>query len=769
MQRAGGAYIEIRADSKKLPGDLNKAHSKVASTAKKMESSITKAFKRMAFVATAAFAVVAYKTISLVKETALLAARFETLEIVMKQVGKNAGYSAEQMDEFDKNLRATGISMIESRNSLARMAQAQLDLTQATKLGRIAQDAAVIGNINSSEAFQRMIYGIQSGQTEVLKTIGINVNFQNSYMAVAKATNRAVTSFSEAEKATIRLNTVVNYGPRIMGVYIAAMTTAGKKLTSFIRYVDDFKVKMGLAFGPATVMLVDAATKAMKEFQVEISKPEAQEALRMFASNLAKVAVELSKDLPSKISAITEKLDGIWKIISYDPAILEWGLIGLVLGGKKGALLMSSLAHMTTWADNLGKALGLVSAGILDISQVATANFKELQELIDRFDFPDPLKDLQLHAKELKEEIEHLEKVTIGRARFFKGDKEDLIRARIELTEIQSKIAKIKEETFIKGLITFKMPIPPKIPEETIIPKFADVTQEEYKIWKNRSDAYTEMLDGMRKKQLEYFDKSIELRKSFSGRDLEAIIAAEQEKFDIQIEFDDQYFEMGKTRFDLERAQLDRQVKIWEEAEISKDRISKLYADKSLKITQAETEQRLSFYQSMAGGIANVFTQIAQAGGKSSEKAFRLYQAFAITEAIIAANLAAAKVVGQLGIFGIPLSSMVWGMAMANVAMIAAAKPPSYETGIDYVPETGPAILHEGEQVIPKAKARKVEGSQKPTINIILNNPVFQDLETQRQVMAQIASVVAAQVAPGAVVENYNNDGPIRSIVRGGM
>jgi hypothetical protein len=53
------------------------------------------------------------------------------------------------------------------------------------------------------------------------------------------------------------------------------------------------------------------------------------------------------------------------------------------------------------------------------------------------------------------------------------------------------------------------------------------------------------------------------------------------------------------------------------------------------------------------------------------------------------------------------------------------------------------------------------------TIIIKMENPVFQDVATQRRVFAQIAEVIAKKVAPGAVVQNYRDDGQVRAMVRG--
>ncbi|KIA78842.1 hypothetical protein QR66_19255, partial [Chromobacterium piscinae] len=103
----------------------------------------------------------------------------------MTVVGRNAGYSRAELDAFEQGLRSTGITAEESRNNLTRMIQANIDLAQANKIARVAQDAAVIGNLNSSESFAQLIHGIQTAQTDVLRGIGINADFEASYAKLA--------------------------------------------------------------------------------------------------------------------------------------------------------------------------------------------------------------------------------------------------------------------------------------------------------------------------------------------------------------------------------------------------------------------------------------------------------------------------------------------------------------------------------------------------------------------------------------------------------
>jgi hypothetical protein len=152
--------------------ELTRGESAVAQTAAMVDKSLEKvdsAFDRMAEAASrsgniladgfkaAGAAVAGFQVLDAVKNATQLASRYNQLGVVLTTIGQNAGYSSKQQG-YEMGLQRFGISAMESRNNLARMTSANLDLAQSAKLARVAQDAAVIGNISSSEAYEPLTF-----------------------------------------------------------------------------------------------------------------------------------------------------------------------------------------------------------------------------------------------------------------------------------------------------------------------------------------------------------------------------------------------------------------------------------------------------------------------------------------------------------------------------------------------------------------------------------------------------------------------------------
>lgn len=90
----------------------------------------------------------------------------------------------------------------------------------------------------------------------------------------------------------------------------------------------------------------------------------------------------IRQNIPKMIDDTEAALQKIWSVLTYDPDIMKYGLIGLAVGGKKGAVLFGGIAHMVQWSQNLSRAFELQSRGIIEFSAIAASNFKELEALI---------------------------------------------------------------------------------------------------------------------------------------------------------------------------------------------------------------------------------------------------------------------------------------------------------------------------------------------------------------------------------------------------
>lgn len=207
----------------------------------------------------------AVKVARVLKDFTLLAARVESLGTVLRNVGANIGLNSNQLAGLEKSVRSLGITTRAARQSLSQLAQANIDLTEATKLTRIAQDAAVIAGIDSSEAFNRLVVAIQRNDVRLLRNLGIVINLNQVYQRFAQQANRSATSLSAFEKRQLVLNEVVRKGALIQGTYEASLQDSFKQLTSLRRLIEEASVAIGRQFEPVLAATVGTISDFLKE------------------------------------------------------------------------------------------------------------------------------------------------------------------------------------------------------------------------------------------------------------------------------------------------------------------------------------------------------------------------------------------------------------------------------------------------------------------------------------------------------------------------
>lgn len=300
---------------------------------------------------------------SLLKSTIMdlinTAAKTETLGVVVQRMGQTAGYTSGQIDRMVKSIEQKGITLAESRDAVIKMIQADLDLSRASELARLAQNAAVNAQINSSEALGRIIHGMTTLNPIILRSVGIMVNYDQVFKDTANSLNKKVAELTNAEKQQASFSAVMQAGEKIIGTYEDAMDTAGKRAGSYARYLEALKVSLGELLLPAFGKVVDIATKFTK---IVTDAPTPVQRLILSVSALAAAWLYLN----SSMSASAKWAGTFFAIAQLLPAPLRI-VIGVVMALSAAMLILAAKVTIATAGMNI--LLGMIFAGIALIGE----------------------------------------------------------------------------------------------------------------------------------------------------------------------------------------------------------------------------------------------------------------------------------------------------------------------------------------------------------------------------------------------------------------
>lgn len=298
-------------------------------------------------------------------DAATYAARTQTLAIVNTQLAKANDLNVFSTKQTVESVRSLGITTQQAFDSVNQLIVGQLNLAKATDLARLAQDAAVIAGKNSSETLAGIINGIRTQQIDVLRTYGINVQFETAFTQAQRELKRELTA---TEKQQIALNEVLKQAPKIAGSYEASLDTTGKKMTSLRRFVDEAKNAIGNEFQGALGASIDGLTSAA----------QFAEAHSQALGNLAKSA------------ALATAAFGVFQLGSYISSVIAataaTGGLSVALSGLGTALV----------SNPIGLALVAIGAG-------AAILYSRMQDIKSQFGSLFELNGDQ--AKKLEDEL----------------------------------------------------------------------------------------------------------------------------------------------------------------------------------------------------------------------------------------------------------------------------------------------------------------------------------------------------------------------------
>ena len=241
-------------------------------------------------------------------QAARAAMRVDELDVAMRAVGRSSGVSYPTMQRTAQAVKDQGIQMASAQEVAIAFARANLDMSKASDLARVAQDAAVIAQVDSTEATDRLMHGIQTLSPIVLRQLGITVDANAAYDKYGKTIGKTRLQLSQQEKQQAFLNEVLSQGGKIAGTYEAAMEQPGKVIRSFPRLFNDAAVTIGQGFTPA----LGKAIKPMYDLTKEITKALAPGGkLRPIVDAIGDAVTRLLDPVRNAVTAMRQWFDAL--------------------------------------------------------------------------------------------------------------------------------------------------------------------------------------------------------------------------------------------------------------------------------------------------------------------------------------------------------------------------------------------------------------------------------------------------------------------------
>jgi hypothetical protein len=173
------------------------------------------------------------------------AAHTDKMGLSMQALAKAHGYSAQAANGAVEAVRKVGFGTQDAVHAIDRLIIADLSLSKAEGLAKLAKDAAAIENITPGEALEKLLLAIESGASRSLRTMGLFVDLNKDVQRQELLSGRTL---GEKEALQIRYNAVMREGAKITGAHAAAEGSAEAQSAALAREVTELRQAVGEQF-----------------------------------------------------------------------------------------------------------------------------------------------------------------------------------------------------------------------------------------------------------------------------------------------------------------------------------------------------------------------------------------------------------------------------------------------------------------------------------------------------------------------------------------
>jgi phage-related protein len=301
------------------------------------------------------------------------AAEVERLDLALQAVGASSGKGYETLKSASDSMRAVGIQAAVAQKTTLKFAQSNIDLSKSADLARVAQDLSVASSMSAEEALQAVTFAITTGNTRILRQVGITTGATEAYDRYAATLGKTGSQLNMTERRQAVLNLVTKEGAKAAGAYALALQSPAKLVTLFGDLHNELQVSMGMAlvkgFGPII-------KSAFRFEQTLVKAIGSGGKLEVIVEALQKVFVKLTEPIATAIDKFSDFIDGLdltGKNVNDIAGVIEKILpviagFGTAFATMAGQQIFGSIPIF----GNLLKMLNPVAAGFVAMAMTST-------------------------------------------------------------------------------------------------------------------------------------------------------------------------------------------------------------------------------------------------------------------------------------------------------------------------------------------------------------------------------------------------------------